>query len=368
MRVMGLTIMDAFSGADRAIFDGLKSRGLLAGIADGFLPNLWRYFFLVKSFRPNKRRWSHAWHHEMAKNPLAFHARTRSMDRRLRAALPTFDIVLQVGALFSPFHGQFPVPVTLFCDYTTKMAELNYPPWFGLAGSRAREWYKLETELYQKCTMIFTASENTRSSFVQHYGIAPSRVQVVGEGVAGVFDHPGKQYDERTILFTGIDFERKGGPTLLKAFEQVKARIPEAKLVIAGPQQISSQEGVVWLGHVTERERINQLFAEATVFAMPSVCEPFGLVLIEAMSHGLPVVGSTADAMPEIVEEAQTGFLVPVGDAEALADRLARLLSSPNMCGDFGQAGRKRVEKQFLWSQVVARIEDGLRQVCGDAG
>lgn len=138
MRVMGVTIIDAFSGADRAIFDGLKSCGLLAGIADGFLSRLWRYFLLARSFRPSKRRWSRAWHHEMAKNPLAFHARTRSLERRLRPAISTFDVVLQAGGLFSPFRGQFALPVTLFCDYTTKMTELNYPPGFGLDGSRTR--------------------------------------------------------------------------------------------------------------------------------------------------------------------------------------------------------------------------------------
>ena len=121
-------------------------------------------------------------------------------------------------------------------------------------------------------------------------------------------------------------------------------------------------------GHVSDRRQMRELFSRASVFAMPSICEPFGLVLIEAMSHGLPVVGSTVDAMAEIVEEAQTGFLVPVGDAEALADRLVRLLSSPNLCAQFGQAGRERVENQFLWSQVLARIEDGLRRVCREPG
>jgi glycosyltransferase involved in cell wall biosynthesis len=106
------------------------------------------------------------------------------------------------------------------------------------------------------------------------------------------------------------------------------------------------------------------LFSRPSLFAMPSVCEPFGLVLVEAMSHGLPVIDSTADAMAEIVEEAKTGFLVSVDDAEALADRLACLLSSPRLCEQFGQAGRERVEREFLWSQVVGEIEDGLRDLC----
>jgi len=87
--------------------------------------------------------------------------------------------------------------------------------------------------------------------------------------------------------------------------------------------------------------------------------------LIEAMSHGLPVIGSVADAMAEIIDEGQTGYLIPVGDHKTLAERLILLLSSPNLCADFGRAGKLKVATQFLWPQVVTRIEDGLRIVVG---
>ncbi len=171
-----------------------------------------------------------------------------------------------------------------------------------------------------------------------------------------------------TVLFLGIDFERKGGPAVLRAFAEVKRQLPGARLVVAGPPAGPPQAGVEWLGHVAERERVQQLFAEATAFAMPSVCEPFGLVLIEAMAHALPVIGSTADAMPEIVEEGVTGFLVPPGDHEALAARMIELLSSPERCSAMGRAARERVQQRFLWSQVVTRVEEGLAQAAAAAG
>jgi glycosyltransferase involved in cell wall biosynthesis len=102
------------------------------------------------------------------------------------------------------------------------------------------------------------------------------------------------------------------------------------------------------------------LFARATVFAMPSICEPFGLAMIEAMSHGLPVVGTTVDAIGEIVEEGQSGFLVPPDDAVTVAERLVQLLANSALAQQMGRRGQARVKNQFLWRPVVDRVEAAL--------
>jgi glycosyltransferase involved in cell wall biosynthesis len=230
-----------------------------------------------------------------------------------------------------------------------------------LSENAALEWYSLETELYTGASLIFTTNENARQSFIQHYGIPPERVLVVGAGVDQVYEHPEKTYDEQAILFVGIDFERKGGPTLLKAFAEVRKRLAQARLLIAGPKPGPPQAGVSWLGHVSDRPRVDQLFSESTVFALPAICDPFPGAIREAMSQGLPVIASQVDAMAEMVEEGVTGFLVPPGNAEALADRMVRLLSSPELCAKMGEAGRNRVRERFLWTQVVDRVEGGLR-------
>jgi glycosyltransferase involved in cell wall biosynthesis len=365
MRVMGATILGAFSGLDDAVFEGLRSRKLLAGIEEGRLPDSWKLFFMLRTFRPNRHRWSRGWHGAMMKTTAAFQARTRRLDKVLRNQLDQFDIVLQASGLFAPFRKDYPRPTCLLCDYTSKLAELNYPPWFRLSGKSAEEWYSLETELYTRASLIFATSENARRSLIQHYGIPPECVRVVGAGVERAYEHPGKAYDEQTVLFVGIDFERKGGPTLLQAFAEVRKRLPGAKLLIAGPRPLPPQDGVTWLGHVSDRHRVDQLFSEATVFAMTPICDPFPGAIREAMSHGLPVVASQVDGIPEMVEEGVTGYLVPSGNVDVLAERLASLLASPQRCADFGGAGRSRVEKQFLWRQVVDRVEEGLRDVCG---
>lgn len=211
MRVMGVTILGAFSGLDDAVFEGLRLRNLLVGVEEGRFPDFRKRFLLLKTFRPSRHRWSKAWRGAMMKTTGAFQARTRTLDKVLRNQLSQFDIVLQTSGLFAPFRGDYPKPVCLLCDYTSKLAELNYLPWFRLGGKSALEWYSLETELYTRASLIFPTNENGRQSFIQHYGIPPERVPVVGAGVDQVHGHPEKTYDEQTILFVGIDFERKGG-------------------------------------------------------------------------------------------------------------------------------------------------------------
>jgi len=359
MRIMGSTLPEAFSGADNAIFEGLRSRGHMAGIVSASLPRRVALQQLLRTIRPSKGAWGRAWSHAQLKSPSAFKARMRVLDRALRFSPIRFDAVLHVGGLCAPFRGAYPKPVALFCDYTTKLAEINYPPWFWLKPDEAKEWYALETELYQSSALILTASENTKRSFVHHFGVDPSRVTVVAEGVDRIHQHAGKTYAEETVLFVGIDFPRKGGPTLLQAFEMVRRRRPGAKLWIVGPDPGEAQEGVTWLGRVN-REKLDTLFAQATVFAMPSICEPFGLAMIEAMSHGLPVVGTTIDAMGEIVEDGQNGFLVPPDDAATVAERLVQLLADSALARQMGRRGQAQVRNQFLWRQVVDRVEAAL--------
>jgi len=360
---MGVTIRDAFSGLDNALFRGLDQRGLLAGVCHADLPPSWRALMLAAAFRLPKRRWFFAWQQAMTKTPASFRRRSRVVAKQLRRSVDDYDVVLQLGGLFASFDHDFPRPLAVVCDYTTKLAEQNYPPWFGLKPRRARAWYELETNLYRRAARIFTASENTRRSLILHYGAPSDRVTVIGEGVSGTVEHPDKTYDEQTVLMVGIDFERKGGPTVLRAFRDVVRHLPHARLLVIGPNAGPVQARVEWLGHVSDRDQLSRLFAAATVLVLPSVCEPFGLALIEAMAHGLPVIGSKVDAMPEIVSDNEHGYLIAPGDATALAERLIALLSSPDLCARMGEAGRERVRRQFLWSQVVDRLVSGLSEI-----
>src|SRR5262249_3917700 len=156
-------------------------------------------------------------------------------------------------------------------------------------------------------------------------GVPPSRVSVVGVGmnldeIPDVL--PDKTYDTKQILFIGIDFSRKGGPLLLKAFQQVLARHRNARLHIVGPRDLrvptELANGIVCHGYLNkslpaEAAKLNELFRISSLFVMPSLYEPFGVAPLEAMVHQIPAVVTRGWALEEIVSPGVTGEHVERG-------------------------------------------------------
>ena len=143
----------------------------------------------------------------------------------------------------------------------------------------------------------------------------------------------------------------------------MRETVPEARLRIVGtPHPIAPQPGVEVLGRVAGRERMSQLYAEADVFCLPSVFDPFALVMLEAMAHGVPCVATPTCGVPEIVVDGETGIMVPKeADAvQPLVAALVELLTDPPRASEMGSAGRRRVEQQFLWTHVVERMSPVL--------
>jgi glycosyltransferase involved in cell wall biosynthesis len=108
--------------------------------------------------------------------------------------------------------------------------------------------------------------------------------------------------------------------------------------------------------------------AELDVLVVASEAEPFGLVTIEAMAAGVPVVATASGGSPEIVRDGREGYLVPYGDAGALIDRLARLTASPDLRRGLGAAGRRRHHARFTAARMVAATETVYETCCRTAG
>src|ERR671936_2851919 len=102
------------------------------------------------------------------------------------------------------------------------------------------------------------------------------------------------------------------------------------------------------------RDDVEALHRTWRAFAAPSLHEGFPLAALEAMASGLPIVASDTGGLPEMVDDGRTGFLVPVGDAEALAQRLALLLSDDQLCGRMSSASRERVRQRFSATRMAA--------------
>jgi glycosyltransferase involved in cell wall biosynthesis len=142
----------------------------------------------------------------------------------------------------------------------------------------------------------------------------------------------------------------------------VRRAFPKARLLVAGsgaPAGGPIPPGVFYLGRVSFSE-LPGLLAQSSVFALPTLREPFGIAFLDAMACGLPCIGTRIEAVPEIIREGETGLLVPPGDAVALALAIERLLGDPVLARAMGARGRARVFAGALWVHVAARLERAL--------
>jgi glycosyltransferase involved in cell wall biosynthesis len=122
---------------------------------------------------------------------------------------------------------------------------------------------------------------------------------------------------------------------------------------LARTLQIMDQ--VHFLGHV-EHGKLPAHYAKADLLVLPSRMESFGLVLVEAMACGLPVVATRVGGIPEVVEDGVTGLLVPPNDPEALAEGINSLLEDPDRMKAMGARGRERAKEHFTWDTVAKRL------------
>jgi phosphatidylinositol alpha-1,6-mannosyltransferase len=165
----------------------------------------------------------------------------------------------------------------------------------------------------------------------------------------------------------------KGHDALLEAWPAVRRRVPAAELWIAGEgddvprlaakaHALGVAGAVRFLGRVPDAE-LGALYRRASLYAMPSRQEGFGLAWAEAMLCGLPCLGSTADAAREVIVEGETGLLVPFGDAGAIAGAVGALLSDPARARAMGEAGRRTALARFGYERfrrdLLAALDPG---------
>jgi alpha-maltose-1-phosphate synthase len=310
----------------------------------------------LEAVRAHGARWKAYWCH----TTFAFDHLSALAGEAIRSSRP--DAVLQAGVLFSP--GRFPlVPYHLYLDHTRAIAE-RYEPLPGLAAPVRFDpaWRAREQAVYRGAAGIFTMSEFVRGSLVRDYGVDPGRVHVTGAGpnVVPAAGEPAAPR-EKAILFVGRNFVPKGGPTLLEAFRRVRGVHPDAQLwIVSRDAPADLPDGAVCHG-LLPREELARLYARASVFALPTLREAFGLSFVEAMAFALPVVATRVEAIPEIVSDGETGLLVPPGDADSLARALADLLGDPVRARLLGTAGRLRATERLGWDRAAARMLAVLR-------
>jgi len=120
------------------------------------------------------------------------------------------------------------------------------------------------------------------------------------------------------------------------------------------------------VGEVRQHE-VAEHYRQADAFVFPSLCDGFGIVMLEAMACGLPVVATPNCGGPDLIEEGRSGFVVPIRDVQALADRITWLIAHRRDLPEMGAAGRARVAAQFTLEQYGAHLSDTYRRLAGGA-
>ena len=165
-----------------------------------------------------------------------------------------------------------------------------------------------------------------------------------------------------SILFMGQLGERKGTYLLISAIPEVVSKHPEARFVFAGDGEIEQcasyaeklqvSNNCTFVGWAESSKKEN-LLEKASMLVLPSKEESFGIVLLEAMSYGVPVICSDGGFMHEIVDDGKDGMVFPTGNKKALAEAICKLLDDPEKSRNMGESGRLKVEKEYALPAII---------------
>ncbi len=346
-----------WSGIGPFLTNAMQSAGLLDRAVGIELPPWRKNLLLLKNFHRNRTVWRQHFYADPAyRNALTAAAGKLS---------PASPFLLQPGSMFS-LPDAFPAKKCI-SYHDGNLAELLKSGYNtkGISTKRVDQSLRYEEAVSNRMTAVFTFSEYLRQSFIRDYHVLASRVFNVGGGInltSFPAPNPAKDYTANRILFIGTQFERKGGPQLLEAFRIVRQSIPNAELHIVGPATVPGlPPGAVAHGHLSKANpadaaRLEALFRDSTLFALPSLYEPFGIAPLEAMLYGIPCVVTDAWALAESVTPSLTGALVEKGSVPDLAAKLLELLSDPEKLRQMGRLGRDQVLAQYTWPTVVERM------------
>ena len=262
----------------------------------------------------------------------------------------------------------------------------------------------IEKTAYAAADRIIAVSETTRKEVLSCYPMDPEKVSVVHNGIdlarfkaldAGpVLQEYGVDPAKPYILFVGRITRQKGIIHLVRALRYLRSDAPvvlcagapdtpeiarEMEAAVKGLQAV--RKNVRWIAEMVPVSKLVAFYSGAALFVCPSVYEPFGIINLEAMACGTPVVATKVGGIPEAVADGETGILVPFEQkpppdfdprdperlSRDLAEAIDHLMADPQARKRMGAAGRRRVEAHFSWESIAQRTLDIYSRVVDTA-
>jgi len=303
-------------------------------------------------------------------------AKGRFTMTALKAARRKAKLVLaahpNLGPVVQAMHFAAPRMKSIICTHGIDV-------WEPLGGLRRRA--------LQHANLVLAPSRDTADHVASEQGVAREKIRVLPWGLDPQFEAlltpgsklaPPREFPAgRVILTVGrwLATDRyKGMDTLITALPRLLTQRPEVQLVLVG-----SGDDRAWLEDLAEQTGVNRhvhfltnlsyselagCYSACDVFALPSKGEGFGLVYLEAMACGKPVIGGAHGGVPEIIEDGVTGYLVPHGDPIQLATSLEALLADQALAKEMGARGKLRAEHEFRFNVFAKSLKKILREQC----
>jgi glycosyltransferase involved in cell wall biosynthesis len=352
-----------WSRAGCNLFRKLQSRGVLFRAFGVEVPHPLRGMLMLKNVHHNRTIWAQRFNLD----PVYYHALTREIRRTLcHDDFEKSNVILQIGNHYNGFRASDGrIATYLYAD--GNIAGMMRSQRVNL--SQARRAYDYEKSVCQDVSKIFVMSEYWRRSYIEDFGVQPRRVVNIGTGVnIEIPPVTPKDYSRKQVVYVGIDFPRKGGETLVKAFRLLQKRHPDATLHIVGPPTIpaalqrpdlrnAEYHGFLSREVPDQKAKLLEVLNKGTLFVLPSLYEPSGNAALEAMLFRMPVIATKDWTFPDFVTSATGSLLDRPADEKEMAEKMDAYLSDPVRSEESGKAGREMVLGRYTWDQVVAAIQ-----------
>jgi glycosyltransferase involved in cell wall biosynthesis len=282
-----------------------------------------------------------------------------------------YDAVFAVAASTELAFLETDLPIFYTADATFANMLGYYPYYSRLTERSQREGHEIQQRALHKCAKLFFPSEWAAASASNVYRTPEKNISVVPYG-ANLKDIPAihtppELISEKIVklLFVGVEWERKGGPLALEVFRELKKRGRKTEFTIVGCSPNEVDDCLIVIPFIdkkidSERKRLNELFANAHFFILPTTAECFGLVFCEASAFGTPSLASATGGVEGAIESSQNGFLFPASaTAIDYADKIENLLNDPAEYALLRKRTRGVFEQRLnwtAWGTTVAEI------------